>query len=380
MAKTATARWSPTISAVMRSGLMFASGFATAGSLQWVSLPPMARLPMPSLEMLLPSQVSWSVVVISAVLLGAVYVLASSLNDEPVRAKSRDQAAVTANTASVTLHPAPGAPPSREHQRDAVLTAQLEQHLHTIKTFLDGYVEKNAPYTAAMDAAGKSLVRADSIDDIRATVAVLVQHNSAAIQRAQELGENLSRSREEVTRMSAKLNHMETLASIDPLTSIANRRRFDEVFGRAVAQSHVDSTPLCLVLCDIDRFKAINDTFGHPVGDAVIKALAGILKDSVKASDLVARYGGEEFAIVLPKSTIGSAFDVAERLRKAIQATQFGGNRSPHWPQHVTASFGVAEVRAGDDPADLVKRADFNLLEAKRNGRNRVVGEVSRAA
>ena len=335
---------------------------------------------MPSRAILQPTEVSWSAIVVAAVLLGIVYLLATLMRDVPVRSTSRERAAGAANTVSATLHAAPGSSLRRDHQSDAVLTAQLEQHLHTIQMFLDGYVEKNAPYTAAMDAAGKSLVRAGSIDDVRSAIAVLVQHNSAAIQRAQELGENLSQSREEVTRMSVKLNQMETLASIDTLTSIANRRRFDEVLALAVAQSHVDCTPLCLVLCDIDRFKLINDTFGHPVGDAVIKELAGLLKNSVKASDLVARYGGEEFAIVLPKSTIGSAFDVAERLRKVIEATRFGGKRSPHWPQQVTASFGVAEVKAGDDPADLIKRADFHLLEAKRNGRNRVIGEGSRAA
>jgi diguanylate cyclase (GGDEF)-like protein len=130
-------------------------------------------------------------------------------------------------------------------------------------------------------------------------------------------------------------------------------------------------------MADIDLFKAINDDFGHPAGDRVIKAVAGCLQQEIRESDHVARYGGEEFAIILPDTLIQDAYNVAERIRKTIDSL-----RIKHEDDliHFTMSFGIASFQTEEKTASdkLIKRADSALYQAKKQGRNQccIFGEV----
>jgi diguanylate cyclase len=125
-------------------------------------------------------------------------------------------------------------------------------------------------------------------------------------------------------------------------------------------------------MCDIDHFKRVNDAFGHHVGDEVIRALAGVIEANVRETDSVARYGGEEFAIILPGTTQKVAKEMAERIRRKFGAKSFSIRKTQQKIGQVTASFGVAEHRPGDDVATLVQRADAKLYEAKAHGRDRI--------
>lgn len=154
----------------------------------------------------------------------------------------------------------------------------------------------------------------------------------------------------------------------DPLTGAINRRGFDRLAASYLADPR--RRPVSLVLCDIDRFKRINDAHGHPFGDAVLVEIRHILSMSVRADDVVARLGGEEFAILLPDADLRSAHELAERLRRAIEASRFGGIA-------VTASFGVAECLPPESLASLTLRADALLYAAKRQGRNRTISDQS---
>jgi diguanylate cyclase len=126
-------------------------------------------------------------------------------------------------------------------------------------------------------------------------------------------------------------------------------------------------------MCDLDWFKAINDKFGHPVGDMVLKMFGETLTDNVGEGDIVARVGGEEFAIVFPGVRANEAATVAEQVRKRLEAKKWAVGSSGAVVGRVTASFGVAERREDDDAAELFKRADQALYRAKANGRNRIV-------
>jgi diguanylate cyclase (GGDEF)-like protein len=163
------------------------------------------------------------------------------------------------------------------------------------------------------------------------------------------------------------------LAIIDGLTEIANKRYMFEFLTRELARSQRHHRPLSLVMCDIDHFKAINDELGHLCGDHVLRELAGRLRRVVRAEELMARYGGEEFALVLPECTLENALVVGERLRKLVEEEpfHFDGTSLP-----VTISLGVACTEGGEavGPDELIERADDNLYEAKRTGRNRVCG------
>lgn len=153
----------------------------------------------------------------------------------------------------------------------------------------------------------------------------------------------------------------------DPLTGLWNRRAFDRRLREEWQRHRQDGRALGLLMIDLDRFKCINDDFGHPAGDAVLVQVAGLLQAGVRRSDLVARFGGEEFVVVLPDADPASAHAVAEKVRRAIEQAPW-----PHRP--LTASIGVASVvpAAGSDGPALVAAADKALYQAKQAGRNRV--------
>ena len=160
-------------------------------------------------------------------------------------------------------------------------------------------------------------------------------------------------------------------ARTDPLTGLSNRRHFDEQLQRIVSDALAHGTPASLVVADVDHFKRVNDTYGHEAGDAVLKAVARVFLDCLRAEDVCARYGGEEIAILLPETNVERAKDVAERVRKAVAAKPVThGDRSIA----VTASFGVAGYPESTAVRDaLFPTADRALYEAKAAGRNQVM-------
>lgn len=158
-------------------------------------------------------------------------------------------------------------------------------------------------------------------------------------------------------------------ATKDPLTQVANRAEFDRVHEMFL-RAHKEHQVACsLIICDLDRFKRINDTYGHQAGDEVIQALANVLKGVCRAGDLVARYGGEEFVVLCADCDNARAVRLAEQARKTLQEMRHPALAG----QSVTASFGVTEAQAGDTADTMLRRADRALLMAKQQGRNRVV-------
>lgn len=157
-------------------------------------------------------------------------------------------------------------------------------------------------------------------------------------------------------------------ATKDPLTQVANRAEFDRVHSTFIEAHLQRQLPCSLVICDLDRFKQVNDTYGHQAGDDVIKCLASLLKSSCRPGDLVARYGGEEFVMLYADCDQASAAARADEVRRRlgqVPQERMGG-------RPVTASFGVTENQPGDTPETMLRRADRALLSAKDQGRNRV--------
>ncbi len=171
------------------------------------------------------------------------------------------------------------------------------------------------------------------------------------------------------TSLEQRCQSLYERATKDPLTKVANRAEFDrvlEMFLHAHKEHHVACS---LIMCDLDRFKRVNDTYGHQAGDEVIQALANVLKGVCRAGDLVARYGGEEFVVLCADCDNAQAVRLAEQARKTLAQMQHGCLSG----QRVTASFGVTEVQPGDTPETMLRRADRALLMAKQQGRDRVV-------
>lgn len=171
----------------------------------------------------------------------------------------------------------------------------------------------------------------------------------------------------DVTELEDARQSLEDQAATDPLTGVCNRRRFAELLAGEQRRALAGKGFFALIMFDIDHFKSINDTFGHDAGDSVLKALVGLVQDSVRASDSLARLGGEEFMVLAAGSGLNRAGRVAERLRREVAGHEFAG-----LPRPVTCSFGVTQYRDGEPLDDLLKRVDEVLYRAKQGGRNRV--------
>ncbi|MFH1919195.1 MAG: diguanylate cyclase [Planctomycetota bacterium] len=171
------------------------------------------------------------------------------------------------------------------------------------------------------------------------------------------------------TSLEERCQRLHEKATKDPLTQVANRAEFDRVHEAFVRTHQQERVPCSLIICDLDLFKQVNDTYGHQAGDEAIKALARLLKTVCRPGDLVARYGGEEFVVLCADCDNASVARRAEQLRKNLSQTPISRLEG----HSVTASFGVTEIQPGDTAETMLRRADRALLMAKAEGRNRVV-------
>ena len=174
----------------------------------------------------------------------------------------------------------------------------------------------------------------------------------------------------DVIKLQGELITARTEAEIDFLTGLVNRRRFERAILEMINEYQTRGYPFALILLDVDNFKQINDTYGHPAGDHILKEIALILKTFLRANNVSARIGGEEFAIIVPGATAREGEIVAERLRNAIANRTFS---TPEEDIKVTASFGVTGVRKDDTLDTIFTRVDKALYEAKHSGKNKVV-------
>jgi len=153
----------------------------------------------------------------------------------------------------------------------------------------------------------------------------------------------------------------------DPLTGAANRLYFSMVYSHAISAARRSEKSLALIFIDIDHFKKVNDTYGHLIGDVILKRIAQIVSKRIRSSDIFARWGGEEFVLLLPDTSLAEAIGVANSLKDAINFEEFEQAGT------VTCSFGVAILEENETGENLLKRADEKLYEAKETGRNRII-------
>lgn len=177
----------------------------------------------------------------------------------------------------------------------------------------------------------------------------------------------LSRKLAKMERENQDLEHR---VVHDSLTGLANRVLFDRVLERELLRSTDRGGSVGVLMLDLDHFKRVNDTYGHPVGDIVLRQLADVLRETLRRADLAARVGGEEFAVVLPMQGHVAPQVAAEKVRSAVEQAVFG---EPGEPLRITISIGCATGRPGERGETLLKRADIALYRAKEQGRNRVV-------
>ncbi len=241
-------------------------------------------------------------------------------------------------------------------------------HLGEVGKSTSEYGEKLAGFSGDLkDPAGKQ--------DLRAIVAELLEETNQVIERNRRLERGLGESAKEISELRENLEELRKDAITDSLTGLANRKFFDARLREAVAVHMESGAALSLLMLDIDHFKTFNDTFGHRVGDEVLKVVSRVLKDGVKGRDTPARYGGEEFTIVLPETCLEDAITVAEQLRAKLASRQLKNKKTGDSYGVVTISAGAAQYSLGEPISDFLHRADTALYQAKRDGRNRVAAD-----
>lgn len=164
-------------------------------------------------------------------------------------------------------------------------------------------------------------------------------------------------------------------ATLDALTGLNNRRQFESRLKQEVSTAQRQGKPLCAIMIDVDFFKKVNDTYGHVIGDCVLKAISGTIKSGIREYDIASRYGGEEFAILLPFTKIDEAYAVADRLRQSVEKTPIdvlNEKGELDFSLNKTISVGVYEYHQGDSAQNLYENADKALYQAKTTGRNKV--------
>jgi len=254
----------------------------------------------------------------------------------------------------------------------ADMNSRLEANTKRVQEALKAAGSDTEKYGEALAHFSGNLGAVESKSEISRMVAEMAAETASMESQIQNLQSEVEKSRAEIAEMQQQLQHSRMEALTDRLTGIYNRRAFDEKLELLIDEAGKEKTPVSLVIADIDHFKKFNDTYGHQVGDQVLKLVAQTLKDGVKGRDIAARFGGEEFAIILPETAMNGAASVAENLRASLAARKLSRKDSKRDMGNITMSFGVTELVFGETPDALIARADALLYQSKHDGRNRV--------
>ena len=214
----------------------------------------------------------------------------------------------------------------------------------------------------------RNLISSDLLQKI---VTAMSAATNSTIDHGKHVATTLTEKTAELETVKTKLEEYKRLADTDPLTQTWNRRAFDREIAR-IYNSNKGILFNALILADIDRFKSINDRFGHPVGDRIIQIIAGIFQTGVRGDIFVARTGGEEFALIVEGASEETTYEIADRVRVLVEQTPFSSGQSGTNYGAVTVSMGMCMASEASGPEDLYMKADRALYRSKVGGRNRV--------
>jgi len=215
-----------------------------------------------------------------------------------------------------------------------------------------------------------------ALTDANSPLETIVSYLLASTQSMQVsmevMKQQIQESNQKINLLQNRLENALVEALHDPLTGLVNRKGFSDAINNQLESVETLNSYPSLLMLDIDHFKKINDTFGHPLGDRVIKIVADTLKKQIKGKDTAARYGGEEFCILLPETSLTDAFKVADNIRKKIENTRIKRASDNQEICRMTISIGVADYQPKQSIAEWFERADRALYRSKNEGRNRV--------
>ena len=251
--------------------------------------------------------------------------------------------------------------------------AQLLNQTYSLKQLAKDFDSSASELHKDLDTASTQIKGGSGANaEPTALLASLLKTAERTIERNRELEDNLSQATSKIASLQEAVELIATDANTDFLTKLSNRRYFDSALAQLIDAARLSDEPLCLIVADIDHFKKFNDTWGHQIGDQVLKLVAGTLRENVKGQDLIARYGGEEFAIAVPHTNVQDACSLAENIRVAVGKRRLVNKANNEELGRVTMSFGVAVFEDGLNGETLFENADSALYAAKEAGRNQV--------
>ena len=259
----------------------------------------------------------------------------------------------------------------------------LTEELESVSRALESARESSEAYGQQLATASQSLGEDDN-EAVRAMVTSLSAATAKVRDENKTLESQLAETNDELHRLKEHLEQVRREAMTDALTTLANRKAFDETLEAACVQAAAAAEPLALAIVDIDHFKKFNDTWGHQTGDQVIRFVASVIGRAAKGRRFSARYGGEEFAVIFPGENSRTALAILEAAREEISSRILKRRSTNEDLGAITISTGIADFQPGDYPSTLVERADDAMYASKNGGRNRTsiapANDQSRAA
>jgi diguanylate cyclase len=250
---------------------------------------------------------------------------------------------------------------------------EVQSTLKEIVAILADQHSETDDYGESLQEAMTKIDTAEDIEEIGEILSRVMQDTKQVLEKNSQLKQRLNATSVELNEMRQNIDQLQREVLTDPLTGLPNRKCFEDELEYAAKASLETGNPLALVMGDIDHFKNFNDTFGHQIGDQVLRLVARSLTDGVKGQDIVARYGGEEFVVILPNTKLENGKKVADNLRKRIADKDIINQAKDEKLGRLTISLGVAQYEPGEDLIDLIDRADKALYRAKKD-RNTVAG------
>lgn len=254
---------------------------------------------------------------------------------------------------------------------------QIVGEIEQVMSMIDVAIGSSNEFSESLAGVQEQFNTSADREQLRVIVETLVRATKEVEEANHSLQKRLVDSRQEISTLQENLETVRTESLTDPLTTLSNRKFFENSILKMLEECRSKDTPLSVILMDIDHFKKFNDTFGHLTGDQVLRLVAMALKHNVKGQDVAARYGGEEFVVLLPKTALTAAVTVADHIRRAVMGKELMRRSTGETLGRVTISLGVATWRKGDTVATLLERADNCLYSAKHAGRNCVVAETA---
>ncbi|MCD4678226.1 MAG: GGDEF domain-containing protein [Desulfobacula sp.] len=224
-----------------------------------------------------------------------------------------------------------------------------------------------------LGALAEQISEAHDHNDMRNIVDQMIVETKALVKSGRRLQTRMKISSDDLKQLHQELEKSQQEAQTDALTLLINRRGLEKKLELERIRARQNDSPFSIIMVDIDHFKRVNDTFGHLVGDSLLKSLAYMLKEHLRRNDIAARYGGEEFLILLPETGIEGAKAVAQKIRKTLSTKEWKLKESGKSMGKITVSMGIAIYKFNEPEESLIKRADDALYLAKNKGRDKII-------